>query len=144
MHESCVCQHGEPCYHEAFVFSAGETGRGCVELCVYQGDGRLTRLAVSHFTSWRKAADASGAAGAKATRRARGFHKTVLIDRIVRHEHGLTIDCTGVAFLFFGSEVRMTAVDVDPVDPPQRFGDAAGAEYRRRYIRRFSARPAER
>lgn len=134
MHESCICGHGELCYHEAFVFSVGETAIKSVEMDILQCNGRLSRLTISNFSSWKKSADAIHLKNKKKVRR---FHKAVLIDRIVRSEHGLTIDCFGIAYLFFGRAVSMAVEDVRQVDPPKQFGDGPGEEYRRMYLPYF-------
>jgi hypothetical protein len=137
MHDSCICGLGEPCYHEAFVFSVGETKANTVELCIYQVNGKLSKLNVSNFSSWRKSANAIHL---KPNRKVRRCDRTVMIDRILRQEHGLTIDCVGIAFLFFGDKVNMQVEDVRQVDQPHVFGDSAGQEYRKRYFRYFVSR----
>ena len=58
MHESCICGHGEPCYHEAFVFAVGETADHVVELDILQCNGRLSKLTIRNFSSWKKSTDA--------------------------------------------------------------------------------------
>jgi len=134
MHESCICGDGEPCYHEAFVFAVGETAGGSVELDILQSNGRLSRLTICNFSSWKKSTDAIHL---KSARNVRGFHRTVSIDRIVRQEHCLTIDCFGIGYLFFGSGVTIAAEDVRQVEPPKEFGDGPGEKYRRTYLPYF-------
>lgn len=132
----CICDHGEPCYHEAFVFAVGQTAGGSVELDILQTNGRLSRLTISNFSSWRKSTDAFRLKSSKKVRR---FHKPVLIDRIVRHAHCLTVDCGwyGIAYLFFGSAVTMAVEDVCQVAPPNHFGEGAAEAYRQRYLHYF-------
>jgi hypothetical protein len=117
----------------------GQTRTGSVQLCIYQCSGWLSRLTVSNFSSWRKS---RSALHLKSTKTVRKFDKTVMIDRILRQEHGLTIDCSEVAFLFFGRQVKIEVEDVRQVDPPRRFGERIGREYRERYFQCFSTVPA--
>ncbi len=136
MHESCICQAGDECHHEAFVFSVGETARGTVEIALYRPNGYLSVLAVAGFTSWKKSRGADRIPGKRSFH---GFSETALVDRIVRQEHGLTIECDKVALLFFGPHVRLTTRDVAAVEPPRIFGDKPGIEYRKRYMKHFLA-----
>jgi len=129
MHGDCICRHGEPCFHDAFVFSVGETADRSVELCLYQADGQLSVLSISDFTSWKRI---------RGGRKVRGFNKTVLIDRITRETHCLTIDCFDIAFLFFGQDVQLRVADVARVASPRLFGDGPGIEYRRKYMKYFN------
>lgn len=135
VHESCVCEHGEACFHESFVFSVGETAAGMVELAIYQPDGRLSRVSISGFTSWRRTRDSDRIAKKNAIRQ---FNRTVIIDRIIRQEHCLTIDCHDLAFVFFRGEVVCTSRDVATVEAPHLFGDAPGIEYRKKYMPYFT------
>ena len=141
MHDSCICESGEQCYHESFVFSVGETRCGSVEMSILQVDGRLSRLAVVNFSSWKKT---GGASRIEATKNLRGFQKTVMIERIQRYEHCLAIHCNEVTFSFFGSDVKIEFEDICQVDPPRLFGEKAGREYRSKYLRFFDARAAGR
>lgn len=135
MHESCVCENGEACFHESFVFSVGATASGMVELAIYQPDGRLSLVSVLGFTSWKRTRDSGRIAKKNATRR---FNRTVIIDRIIRDEHCLTIDCHDIAFVFFGRNVVYTSREVATVESPHIFGDAPGIEYRKKYMRFFT------
>lgn len=136
MHQSCVCENGEACFHESFVFSVGETASGMVELTIYQPDGRLSFVSVSGFTSWKRTRDSGRIAKKDAVRH---FNRTVIVDRIIRDEHCLTIDCNGIAFMFFGRNVVYTLREVATVEAPHVFGDAPGIEYRKKYMRYFTA-----
>jgi len=134
VHESCICQQGEPCFHESFVFSVGETARKVVELCIYQENGDLSRLSVHGYTSWKRSRNRDRIS----SKTPRGFDKAVLIDRITREEHCLTIDCFDIAFLFFGRRIVLRTEHVASVDRPCRFGDRPSAEYRKKYMQYFN------
>jgi hypothetical protein len=64
--------------------------------------------------------------------------ETVLIDCVTREAHCLTVRCTGLDLLFFGSEVRLETEHLAEVEPPLWFGNARGNEYRRRYAHYFT------
>jgi hypothetical protein len=134
MHESCICEHGEPCCHEAFVFSVGQTANKSVEMSVFQCDGRLSTLTIGNFSSWRNSVDATRR---RPGQKVEGFHKTVMIDRIIRHGHVLTIECSGITYSFFGNDVRIAVDDVCRVAAPKWFGEQWGEKYRCMYLRYF-------
>ncbi len=134
MHEICVSAPGEPCLHEAFLFAAGETRSGSVQLDVYQANGRLSIVTVSDFTSWRRVRDAQES---HSKRTLHHVADTVLIVCITREDHCLTVQAHGLALLFFGQAVRLDIEHVAEVEPPLLFGEERGREYRRKYGRYF-------
>jgi len=137
MEEACVSEPGAPCLHESFLFAVGETRNGTVELDLYQSDGHLAIVTLSGFSSWRRVRDADRNGRAQALPR---VAETVLIDCVTRQAHCLTVRCTGLDLLFFGSEVRLETEHLAEVEPPHLFGIARGNEYRRRYAHYFTDR----
>ena len=113
MHNDCICQDGVPCYHEAVVFAVGET-RDRVLIDLMQCCGTLCRIHVRGFTSWRRV-DGHG-------RPVRKHQRAEIIDRITRDEHALTIDCTRLHLVFFGTRVSLTDEPVGQVDHPRHLG----------------------
>ena len=121
-----LCEWGQECFHEAFIFSVGMNRDKSVQICLYEPNGKLSIVTVSNFSSWKK------------TPNLIGNSEIEMIDCIFQYDHALTIETIcGEKIIFHGTNIQLNYLLIKQVSPPKIFGYGIASKHYEKYAHVF-------